>query len=140
MRYVILLSLLILTLAACGPAQQEEDVSPLQTPASSESSEAEQSTSPLLVQASPLEPSDPAGEAVKAAKSYLVEELDLSPNLISVAKVEAVNWSDASLGCAEPGKAYAQVVTPGYRILLEAEGEQYEVHTDEAGKNVVFCD
>jgi uncharacterized protein involved in copper resistance len=136
MRYVILLSLLILTLAACGPAQQEEDVSPLQTPASSESSEADQSP----VQASPLEPSDPAGEAVKAAKSYLVEELDLSPNLISVAKVEAVNWSDASLGCAEPGKAYAQVVTPGYRILLEAEGEQYEVHTDEAGKNVVFCD
>lgn len=134
MRYVILLSLLILTLAACGPAPQEENVSPLRTP------EAGHSTSPLPVQASPLEPSGPAGEAVKAAKHYLAEELDLSPDLVGVAKIEAVNWSDASLGCAEPGKSYAQVVTPGYRILLEAEGEQYEVHTDEAGKNVVSCD
>jgi hypothetical protein len=33
---------------------------------------------------------------------------------------------------------YAQVITPGYLIILAAEGQQYEYHTDQAA-NVVLC-
>jgi hypothetical protein len=37
--------------------------------------------------------------------------------------------------------SYAQVVTPGYRIVLEAEGESYEFHTtlDPEGQ-IVECE
>jgi hypothetical protein len=30
----------------------------------------------------------------------------------------------------------AQVLTPGYRVVLEVNGERYEYHTDEAGANI----
>ncbi len=53
--------------------------------------------------------------------------------------MEAVDWSDASLGCPEPGQVYAQVITPGYRVLLEAAGKEYEVHTDQIGRSAVIC-
>jgi hypothetical protein len=52
--------------------------------------------------------------------------------------VEAVDWSDTSLGCPEPGMAYAQVITPGYLIVLGAAGQTYEYHTDEHS-SVVLC-
>jgi hypothetical protein len=63
----------------------------------------------------------------------------LAPEAVRVASVEAVEWPDASLGCPQPGMMYAQVITPGYRVVLEAEGQTYEYHTDE-GRFVVLCD
>jgi len=50
-----------------------------------------------------------------------------------------VEWSDASLGCPKPGFAYAQVITPGYRIVLTAGQQQYEYHTDKS-RAVVLCE
>lgn len=49
---------------------------------------------------------------------------------ISLMEIEAVEWPDASLGCPQPDMMYAQVITNGYRILLEANGETYDYHTD----------
>lgn len=74
-----------------------------------------------------------------AAVDYLADELGIPAEEIDVVSVEAYEWSDASLGCPEPGKSYAQVITPGYRVILEAEGETFEVHTDEEGRTVVMC-
>jgi hypothetical protein len=34
---------------------------------------------------------------------------------------------------------YAQVITPGYRVVLEAGGQRYEYHTD-TGRFVVLCE
>jgi hypothetical protein len=83
----------------------------------------------------------PAGaEAlVTLAQQDLARRLDLVPEAIQVASVEATEWPDASLGCPEPGKVYAQVVTPGFRIVLEARGERYEYHTDRE-QTVVLCE
>jgi hypothetical protein len=50
-----------------------------------------------------------------------------------------VDWSDTSLGCPEPGMMYAQVITPGFLVMIEAEGQQYEYHTDES-RFVVLCE
>ena len=54
-------------------------------------------------------------------------------------KVEAVEWRDSSLGCPEPGKAYLQVITPGYLFVLEAGGKTYEYHADR-GNRVILCE
>src|SRR5260370_42682892 len=35
-------------------------------------------------------------------------------------------FSDASLGCPQPGQTYAQVKTPGYRILIAVNGTVYD--------------
>jgi hypothetical protein len=54
--------------------------------------------------------------------------------------VRAVEWRDGSLGCAQAGMMYPQVITPGYRIVLSADGVKYEYHTgDRAGGLVKFC-
>jgi hypothetical protein len=74
----------------------------------------------------------PAGaEAlVTLAHQDLSRRLGLASEVIRAVLVEAVEWPDASLGCPEPGKVYAQMATPGFRVVLEARGERYEYHTD----------
>ncbi len=52
--------------------------------------------------------------------------------------VEAVEWSDISLGCPQPGMRYARVRTPGFRLVLQA-GKEYEYHTD-IGRFAVLCE
>jgi hypothetical protein len=77
---------------------------------------------------------------VTAAKARLAEELDVASNEIEVTAIETMEWSDASLGCPKPGQAYAQVITPGYRMILEVHGESYEAHTDKEGRGAVICE
>ena len=43
--------------------------------------------------------------------------------------VERVDWNDASLGNPEPGMGYIQVITPGFKLVLESEGEFHTYHT-----------
>jgi len=74
--------------------------------------------------------SSEARDVVEIAKEDLGRRLGLSVSEISLISVEAVDWPDTSLGCPQPGMAYAQVITPGYRVVLGAPGETYEYHTD----------
>lgn len=62
----------------------------------------------------------------------------VDPSAVQVVSVQAREWSDTSLGCPKPGMFYAQVITPGYLILLEAGGQRLEYHTD-AGRRVELC-
>jgi len=79
-----------------------------------------------------------ARRLVQMAKEDLARKLDLSISEISVISVEAVDWPDTSLGCPQPGIMYAQVITPGFLIVLEAAGQTYDYHTDE-DSSVVLC-
>lgn len=79
-----------------------------------------------------------SADAVRLAKEDLARRLDVSPEDVQVVSIEAVQWPDTSLGCPQPGMMYAQVITPGFRVLLEAEGETYQYHTDRAAR-VVLC-
>jgi len=69
-----------------------------------------------------------AEHLVEMAKADLARRLGVSPDEIQVQSVEATRFPDASLGVPEPGKSYAQVVTPGYVINLIAAGETYRYH------------
>ncbi len=80
-----------------------------------------------------------AQAVVRLAREDLAQRLGLAPEAIRLVSVEAVDWSDTSLGCPQPGMMYAQVITPGYRVMLEAGGQRYEYHTDE-GQFVVLCE
>lgn len=87
----------------------------------------------------PTDPSE-APEAVEAARAFLARHLEIPVEEIELVSVESVNWRDSSLGCPQPGHAYLQVITPGYRMVFEAEGREYRVHTDRTGRQVVLCE
>jgi len=92
-------------------------------------------TPPPATVAPTASPADSAD--VSKAKSDLAKRTGAAVADIKTRSVEAVNWPDASLGCPQPDMMYAQVVTPGQRIVLETGGQTYEYHS--GGANVVFC-
>lgn len=57
---------------------------------------------------------------------------------IKIHSVERVNWNDSSLGLPEPDMMYMQVITPGYKLVLDAQGERALYHTSTS--HVVFAD
>ena len=75
--------------------------------------------------------------ATGAARDEAAKALGVPPNQVTVETVEPVQWRDASLGCAEPGKVFAQVITPGLRIVVSAAGQRHQVHADGNGRAVV---
>ena len=86
--------------------------------------------------AAPAGPDARMGELAQAA---LAQELAVAATNITVVTVEATEWRDSSLGCPKPGMNYLQVITPGYKIMLEAQGKRYEYHSD-TNRRVVRCD
>ncbi len=76
-------------------------------------------------------------EAVSLATEVLSDEKDLRAEDIVLRRAVAVEWPDASLGCPKRGETYAQVVTPGYRVLLSANDAVYRVHVGDG--NAVVC-
>jgi hypothetical protein len=104
--------LCILALAACGSSANEG-----QPPAS---------TAPSLP------------EGANLAIADLAKRLDITADQIEAVRVESVEWPDTSLGCPQPGQAYAQVITPGQIVVLSANGQEYEYHT--GGDQIVACE
>jgi hypothetical protein len=83
----------------------------------------------------------PAGseQVIRLAQEDLAQKLGLAPEAVRLVSVKAVEWPDASLGCPQPGMMYAQVITPGFHVVLKAQGQTYEYHTDR-GQSVVLCE
>jgi hypothetical protein len=80
--------------------------------------------------------------AVQAARQHLLDNVDLDPATLSVTSVTATTFSDSCLDVqeiTEPDEVCAQVITPGYIILLQAGSTTYTYHTDESGSNVRFA-
>lgn len=179
-KFVGLIILLLLGLAACGPVPGQErgdgeaepqtipTATPLPTPAPASTAPAEQqkgsdaaetsplptplleigSTSPLATPtgAPEVEPGDqvaplPGTEALVAEAKRLLaasSEIQATVDQIALLSIESVDWSDSSLGCPQPGQFYAQMITPGYLLVLGAAGQEFEFHTDRANR-VILC-
>ena len=63
----------------------------------------------------------------------------VDPSAVEVVTAEAVTWNDGSLGCPEPGMFYTQALVPGYRVVVEIDGEQLAFHGDSSG-DFRFCE
>jgi hypothetical protein len=73
------------------------------------------------------------------AQTAIAQAMNVPPDQVAVDRVEQVDWRDASIGCAQAGMMYAQVITPGFRVVTIVAGQRKEVHTDMTGRTVV-CD
>jgi hypothetical protein len=76
-------------------------------------------------------------QLVDLARVDLAQRLDVELEAVTVVSVQETEFEDASLGVPEPGKAYAQVLTPGHVIQLRAEGVTYDYHA--SAERLVFA-
>ena len=75
------------------------------------------------------------GKAVDTAMSDLSTRLSISENMIAIESADPVEWSDASLGCPQPGSVYSQVITSGYKVVLSYQGTKYNYNSDSSGQS-----
>jgi hypothetical protein len=68
-----------------------------------------------------------------AARTALSQKLGISLDEVRFVSAESQEWTDSCLGLGGIAESCLQVMTPGYKVTLEAGGQQYEAHTDEAG-------
>jgi hypothetical protein len=142
---------------ACGSREKAEDIQPVGSIEAQTALDASPAAKPaptptnlpteLVEPISPISPISPIKgpamsskeeEVLAAAIADLAEQTGLAESDIRLVSMAAVEWNDASLGCPQEGFMYAQVITPGYLMFLEAGGQQYEYHSDQRA-NVVLC-
>lgn len=116
------------------PEEPAVTLSPLPEPGAPETG-----LSPLP-EPSPAPPVGSGGPFSTAWLAQVAEALGVAPETLQVLTAESVEWSDTSLGCPQPGMMYAQVITPGWRVILVTDqGQQYEVHTGRRPDHFVVC-
>jgi hypothetical protein len=97
------------------------------------------SVSPTWGEGSNMTPYPPPFQAlIEKAKADLASRLFRTVADIHVVEASAVTWPNSSLGCPQKGMQYAEVLTPGYLVVLEYAGRNYEYHAGQ-GLEVFFC-
>jgi hypothetical protein len=71
--------------------------------------------------------------ALHEARHHLSQGLGVPEGQVSVDEIERVEWPDACLGVAGDDEVCAEVVTPGFRIVLLARGGEHVYHSDLKG-------
>ncbi len=75
--------------------------------------------------------------AVQAAIASLAQTLGVAADQIKLVSSEAVTWPNGCLGVQKLGVMCTMNMVPGYRIVLESGGKQYELHTNLDGSVIV---
>ena len=74
--------------------------------------------------------------ALQSAQQQFLNELDVAASQVKIVQIEQVQWPNACLGLPQPGETCAQVVTPGWKAVVDAAGQQYEIRANEDGSVV----
>jgi hypothetical protein len=72
--------------------------------------------------------------AFRAAANALSGRINAPVDSIAGVSQDEMTWNDSCLGCPQTGENCAQVLTPGYRIVLRVSDATYEYHTDLGGR------
>ena len=133
---LLLAALLTAMLAACGGNDEEKRATETATAAPAAGSD---TPAPQLNTPTPIANETVPGGIEAAARRLLADELGVGEGDFKLHSSEGMAWSDASLGCPQEGMAYAQVITPGYKLVFDLAGTSYAVHTNDDGANAVVC-
>ncbi|MDQ2933113.1 MAG: hypothetical protein M3Q80_01910 [bacterium] len=77
-------------------------------------------------------------EGIAAARTALALKLHVAESKIIIMTAYEKDWSDSCLGLAGPDETCATVITPGYEVIMQAEGKTYVYRTNTAGTVVRF--
>ena len=143
-RGLVLLSVIVL-LAACGaddsgesdtsttPETSSVTSSPTTSPGEPESPDRVTTTSiPPVVGEVPDELLEPILDDAAERAGVAAQEL-------RILRAQAIEWSDGSLGCPQPGEFYTQAIVSGYWVVVEGTDETYDYRVDGQG-NFRLCE
>lgn len=131
-RHAFLLIAFMPALAACASAS---------APASSDGAPSggrpSTAASPPFATVPPPSGSPVIGEVPADVMAKVTADLatrtGLDPATFTFVRAEQVIWADGSLGCPIPGQVYIQVQTPGYWIVITANGKTYDFRATQTG-------
>lgn len=69
-------------------------------------------------------------DAVLSAVEELSFELQMPVDEIEIVSYSQEEWTDSCLGLGTAEEICAQVITPGWRVVLEVDGTEYVYRTD----------
>lgn len=90
-----------------------------------------------------VDPSDPNAslpvyldeDLIGQVRALASEEAGVEPDAFEVEVAAEVTWSDGSLGCPEPGRAYTQALVDGYWVVVTHESATFDYR---AGREADF--
>ena len=130
-------AMVLVAAAACG-GNDDERRAAQEAATAARTTESGTPALPVDTPAPPANGPVPA-EIESAVRKLLADELDVDDGDFKLDSSEGVGWSDATLGCPQEGMVYAQVITPGYKLIFDLGGTSYVVHTNSDGSHVVIC-
>jgi hypothetical protein len=85
---------------------------------------------PLVIANEQSDASQPAMELVR----QILQSMGGILQRVDFLSIERREWPDACLGIARGDEACAEVVTPGFLIIVEIDGQRFTFHSDETGQ------
>lgn len=74
--------------------------------------------------------------AARAARNFLAARLGISTSSIIITSTESRDWPNSCLGLGQPGQFCAQVIVPGFQVIMQAQGLAYIYRTNMDGSVV----
>jgi hypothetical protein len=115
--FICCICILVLTVACSLPAEPNNSSGDVTTPG----------TSPAIA--------EPPTVVVEKLKSFLQRQFDIPAAQVEVQQAETMQWADACLGLPQADELCAQMVTPGYRVVLSTPDGAFDFHTDQTGQS-----
>jgi len=75
----------------------------------------------------------PVPDAVAAVRTKIANDLGIREGLVIIMTAYEKDWSDSCLGLGGPAESCLAVITPGYEVTAEAQGQSFTYHTNENG-------
>ena len=129
-RVLFVLAILIMVVTACTPEVAATEEAPSIT---EEATSVDEQPTPTHIPVD-LTP------AQRAAINALMEQLNLTADKIKLVSTEAVTWPNGCLGIVRMGVMCTQNEVPGFKIILEADGQKYEFHANQDGSVVMLAE
>lgn len=120
-RVLFIITILMMAITACSPGAAATE-------------------GPIIEEPTPTHVPVDLTPAQRAAINALMEQLNLSAEKITLVSTEAVTWPDGCLGIVRMGVMCTQAEVPGFKIILEANEQKYEFHTNQDGSIVMLAE
>jgi hypothetical protein len=127
---LLVLAILIMIVTACAPEVAATEAAPSIT---EEPTSVDEGPTPTHIPVD-LTP------AQRAAINALMDQLNLTADKIKLVSTEAVTWPNGCLGIVRMGVMCTQAEVPGFKIILEADGQKYEFHANQDGRVIMLAE
>lgn len=75
--------------------------------------------------------------AALKVRQVAAQEFNTALDTVRLVEVERVEWRNSCLGVEKAGRMCLQVITPGYRVTVEVDGQRVEYHTNDNASAIV---